>query len=144
MFRIIRHLTIRRPSLALIQMLGVSLLLLVVVNCRAQSSEEQVFTVVEKHPEFSGGMKAYSEYLRTTLHYPAAARAANVTGRVFVTFIVRSDGRITDVSVLKGIGYGCDEEAIRVVSAMPNWRPGTQSGHPVNVKYNLVVPFGVR
>lgn len=125
--------------------LGVSLLLLSISGF-AQSgdsrNESQIFTVVEKHPEFTGGIRAFQDYLATNVRYPAAAAAAKVTGKVFVNFIVRDDGRITDVNVLKGLGHGCDEEAVRVISAMPNWKPGTQSGRPVNVKYNVVVPFG--
>ena len=127
--------------------LTVGLLLLVSVNYgfaqSGNSDNESIFTVVEKPPEFPSGMRAFQDYLATNVRYPAAADAANITGKVFVNFIVRNDGRITDVAVLKGLGYGCDEEAIRVISTMPNWKPGSQSGRPVNVKYNLVVPFGI-
>ena len=105
------------------------------------STEEEIFTVVEQQPVFPGGMGAYQQYLRKNLQYPPAAKAARVSGKVFATFIIRSDGRLTDVQILKGLGYGCDEEAVRIVSAMPNWQPGQQSGRPVNVKYNVVIPF---
>lgn len=127
--------------------LTIGLLLLISVNYgfaqSGNSDNDPIFTVVEKQPEFPGGMRAFQDYLRTNVRYPAAANSANITGRVFVSLIVRNDGRITDVGVLKGLGYGCDEEAIRVISTMPNWKPGSQSGRAVNVKYNLVVPFGV-
>ncbi|GAB3642705.1 hypothetical protein GCM10027423_33410 [Spirosoma arcticum] len=126
--------------------LTVGLLLLISVNYGFAQSDnsgnEPIFTVVEKQPEFPGGMGAFQDYLATNVRYPAAAYAAKITGRVFVSFIVRNDGRITDVAAFKGVGYGCDEEAVRVISAMPNWKPGSQSGRPVNVKYNLMVPFG--
>lgn len=102
-----------------------------------------IFTVVEQQPVFSGGMGAYQRYLRKNLQYPAAARAAGVSGRVFINFVVRSDGRVTDVQVLKGLGFGCDEEAVRLMSAMPNWQPGRQSGRAVNVKFNIPVAFGL-
>ena len=87
-------------------------------------------------------MRSFHDYLARNVRYPAAADAAKVTGKVFVNLIIRDDGRITDVQVLKGIGFGCDQEAVRVISSMPNWTPGKQSGRPVNVKYTLIVPFG--
>jgi periplasmic protein TonB len=111
------------------------------VAVEAAPKEEQVFTVVEQQPEFSGGMAALGQYLSKNLRYPAAAQRANVSGRVFVSFVVNTDGSIQDVSVLKGLGFGTDEEAIRVIKAMPKWRPGKQSGRPVRVKYNLPINF---
>lgn len=103
--------------------------------------EEEIFTVVEQQPEFTGGMAALGQYLQKNLRYPAAAQRANVSGRVFVSFVVNTDGSIQDVQVLKGLGFGTDEEAIRVVKSMPKWRPGKQSGRPVRVKYNLPINF---
>ncbi len=84
----------------------------------------EIFAVVENQPEFDGGMQGLIKYLGENIRYPAAAQKANVSGRVFVSFIVTKTGDIADVKILKGIGYGCDEEAIRVVSRMPNWKPG--------------------
>jgi protein TonB len=103
--------------------------------------EETVFQVVEQMPEFEGGMSALAKFLQKTLKYPAQARNANIQGTVFVGFVVGNDGKIRDVSVLKGIGYGCDEEAIRVVSSMPPWKPGKQSGRAVAVRYSLPIRF---
>lgn len=111
------------------------------VAVEAAPKEEQVFTVVEQQPEFNGGMAALGQYLGKNLRYPAAAQRANVSGRVFVSFVVNTDGSIQDVAVLKGLGFGTDEEAIRVIKAMPKWRPGKQSGRPVRVKYNLPINF---
>jgi len=145
MFTKSKSLPIPRPTIHYVIALHVGLLLLVSVSQsfaqRSDSMDHEVFTVVEKHPEFTGGMRALGEYLTANVRYPEAARASRVEGKVFVHFIVRKDGRITDVGVLKGLGFGCDEEAVRVISAMPNWRPGSQSGRPVNVKYNIVVRF---
>ncbi|GAB3317124.1 hypothetical protein GCM10027299_08160 [Larkinella ripae] len=108
----------------------------------AQSpSNDPVFTVVEQSPEFPGGFARLDEYLRRNLRYPEAARNAKVEGRAFVSFIVTKEGAIKDVQLLKGLGYGTNEEAIRLVQTMPNWTPGKQSGQPVHVKYNLVVRF---
>ena len=111
------------------------------VAVEAAPKEEQIFTVVEQQPEFTGGMAALGQYLQKNLRYPAAAQRANVAGRVFVSFVVNTDGSIQDVQVLKGLGFGTDEEAQRVVKGMPKWRPGKQSGRPVRVKYNLPINF---
>ena len=100
----------------------------------------EIFTVVEQQPEFKGGMAALGQYLSDNLKYPAAAEKANIQGRVFVNFIVTKTGEVTDVKILKGIGFGADEEAIRVVKNT-TWKPGMQSGKPVNVRFNLPINF---
>lgn len=100
-----------------------------------------VFTVVEQQPEFEGGMAALGQYLSDNLRYPAAAEKVKAQGRVFVNFIVDKTGEVSDVKILKGIGFGADEEAIRVVQNMPRWKPGSQSGQPVNVRFNLPINF---
>ncbi len=110
-------------------------------NTNPDSTEIETFTVVEQPPEFAGGRSALRDYLRKNLHYPPAAQAAKVSGRVFTSFVVQSNGRITDVQILQGIGFGCDEGARRIVSAMPNWQPGRQAGRAVRVKYNLPISF---
>ena len=104
----------------------------------------EIFAVVEQQPKFEGGMEALMTYLGENIRYPAAAQKANVQGRVFVSFVVTKKGDIADVTILKGIGFSCDEEAIRVVSRMPNWKPGSQSGIPVNVRYNLPINFQLK
>lgn len=103
--------------------------------------EEEIFTVVEQQPEFPGGMAEMYKYLGKNIKYPSAAQRANVTGKVFLTFVVNSDGSIQGVETLKGLGFGCDEEAMRVVKTMPKWNPGKQSGRAVRVKYTLPVNF---
>ncbi|GAA4458409.1 hypothetical protein GCM10023189_30620 [Nibrella saemangeumensis] len=107
------------------------------------AQEREIFTVVEKTPRFPGGMQNLVPYLSQTIRYPAEARQNGVEGKVFVSFVVNMDGSISDVTVLKGLGYGTDEEAVRVVSNMPKWEPGTQRGRPVNVKYNLPIAFSL-
>jgi periplasmic protein TonB len=102
---------------------------------------EEVFTVVEQQPEFPGGTSKMYQYLGKNIQYPSAAQRANVTGKVFLAFVVNTDGSIQNVEVIKGIGFGCDEEAVRVVRSMPRWLPGKQSGRPVRVKYTLPVSF---
>ena len=103
--------------------------------------EEPIFQVVEQQPEYPGGISEMYKYLGKNIKYPAAASRANVSGKVFMTFVVNSDGSIQDPQVLKGLGFGCDEEALRVVRSMPKWKPGKQSGRSVRVKYNLPISF---
>lgn len=103
--------------------------------------EEQIFTAVEQNPEFPGGAAEMYKYLSKNIRYPGAASRANIQGRVFLQFVVNTDGSITDVEVVKGVGFGCDEEAVRVVKSMPKWKPGRQSGRAVRVKYTLPVNF---
>ncbi|MBC7571646.1 MAG: energy transducer TonB [Spirosoma sp.] len=105
--------------------------------------DDVVYTVVEKQPEFPGGYSAFEEYMRKNLIYPAEAQKIGIKGRVFLSFIVHKDGQITDINVLKGLGSGCDEEAVRVIKAMPRWTPGSQDGRPLNVRYNWPILFGV-
>ena len=107
-----------------------------------ESAEEmQIFMVVESMPEYPGGEAALYKYLAENIKYPQMAKESGIQGRVFVTFVVERDGRVTDVRVLRGIGGGCDEEAIRVVESMPKWTPGKQRGKSVRVQYNLPVKF---
>lgn len=105
------------------------------------SLDGEVFMVVEQQPEFPGGMEKLGKYLSENLNYPAAAKKASVQGRVFVNFIVTKTGDVTDVNILKDVGFGTGEEAVRVVSQMPRWKPGKQDGRPVNVRYNLPINF---
>ncbi len=102
---------------------------------------EAPFVTVEQQPEFPGGMSALRDFLSKSLNYPRPAASAGVSGKVFVSFVVNTDGSLTDVQVLKGIGFGCDEEAVRVMQKMPRWKPGRQSGRAVRVKYNLPISF---
>lgn len=103
--------------------------------------EKEIFTVVEQMPEFPGGQAKMMKYLAENIDYPQMAREVGVQGTVFVTFVVEPNGSITNVKVLRGIGSGCDEEAIRVVKSMPKWNPGKQRNKPVRVQFNLPVRF---
>ena len=98
---------------------------------------------IELQPEFMGGQKAMMEYLYKNLKYPNPAIKSGVSGRVHLQFTIEPDGSLSNVSVLKGIGFGCDEEAMRVVKLMPNWKPGKQSGRAVRVKFNLPIVFSL-
>jgi periplasmic protein TonB len=104
-------------------------------------AEDVIFTVVEDQPSFPGGEEARIRYLQENLRYPQMAREAGIQGTVFVTFVVERDGSVTDVRVIRGIGGGCDEEAVRVVRNMPRWTPGRQRGQPVRVQFNMPIRF---
>jgi protein TonB len=103
--------------------------------------QAEIFTVVEEQPGYPGGEESRIAFLQQNIRYPEEAKELGIQGRVFVTFVVEVDGSITDVRVLRGIGGGCDEEAIRVVRAMPKWVPGKQRGVPVRVQFNLPIKF---
>lgn len=103
--------------------------------------EAEIFTVVESMPEFPGGMGELMKYLGTSIKYPPLAKESGIQGRVFINFVVEPNGEISNVKILRGIGGGCDEEAVRVVENMPRWKPGKQRGKAVRVSYNLPVKF---
>lgn len=102
------------------------------------------FVAVEKMPEFTGGQAALLRYLQKHLRYPGSALAAGVGGRVFMSFVVGADGSISEVTILKGLGYGLDEEAQRVIRQMPAWVPGYQSKHAVPVRFTLPITFSIQ
>lgn len=106
--------------------------------------EDQVFMVVEDMPAFPGGEQKMFEFIAQNTVYPQLARESGVTGIVHVYFVVGKDGRVGDVRVLRGIGGGCDEEAVRVVKSMPKWSPGKQRGKPVKVQYTIPIRFFLR
>ena len=102
---------------------------------------QKVFDVVEQMPEFPGGIAAMFEYLMQNVKYPEDAEKQKVEGRVIATFVVETDGSITDVQAVKQVFPSLDAEAIRVLEAMPKWTPGKQNGKPVRVKYTVPVNF---
>ncbi|RZK17101.1 MAG: energy transducer TonB, partial [Pedobacter sp.] len=88
-----------------------------------------------------GGISKFYGYLSKAIKYPPMAQENNVQGKVFLSFVVEKDGKLTDITVTRGLGSGTDEEAIRVLKASPRWNPGIQNGKPVRVKYNINVNF---
>lgn len=99
------------------------------------------FVVVEIMPEFPGGIAALHAYLSENIEYPRMAREAGISGIVYLSFVVGADGKLSDIIVLRGVGGGCTEEAIRVVKAMPAWKPGIQRSKAVKVKMTLPISF---
>ena len=114
--------------------------LFAMVTSYAQTAEsEQVFTKVEKMPEYPGGVLAMQLYLQTNIKYPQAANGAE--GRILVQFIIDTDGSVTDAMVVKSVNPHLDAEALRVINAMPKWKPGTQKGKAVRVKFTIPINF---
>jgi|APHig6443718053_1056840.scaffolds.fasta_scaffold32436_2 periplasmic protein TonB len=103
--------------------------------------EQEIFMVVENAPAFPGGDVARMKFLQDNIKYPQMARESGIQGTVYVTFVVERNGNVTDVKILRGIGGGCDEEAVRVVQNMPKWEPGKQRGKPVRVQFNMPIKF---
>lgn len=103
--------------------------------------EEHIFLVVENMPEFPGGEAAMYKFIGKNIEYPRMAKESGISGRVFITFVVERDGSVSDVQILRGIGGGCDEEAVRVIRKMPRWSPGKQRGKPVRVQYRMPIKF---
>ena len=104
---------------------------------------QQVFDVVEQMPEYPGGMQALFEYLSQNVKYPEDAEKQKVEGRVIATFVVETDGSISNVEVVRPVFPSLDAEAVRVLSGMPKWKPGMQSGKVVRVKYTVPINFSL-
>ncbi|MCF6352854.1 MAG: energy transducer TonB [Cyclobacteriaceae bacterium] len=102
---------------------------------------DEIFTIVEKQPSFLGGDRAFYKYISKKMKYPSQARRMGIEGKVFVQFVVDEKGNITDVKVIRGVGAGCDEEAIRVIKNSPKWNPGKQRGKAVKVRMVLPITF---
>ena len=105
------------------------------------SEKDKEWLIVEQMPEYAGGLDALSKFLQKNLRYPNPASNAGVSGKVYVQFVVGQDGAISKVDILKGLGFGCDEEAQRVIKLMPHWSAGKQSGRAVAVKFTLPINF---
>lgn len=108
---------------------------------KSADTSGQVFAIVEKMPQFPGGEKAINEFISKTLQYPVIAQQNGIQGRVVCSFIINQDGSVTDAEVISGVDPSLDREALRIVSAMPKWTPGTQRGKAVRVKYTMPVTF---
>ncbi len=102
------------------------------------------FLVVEEMPEFPGGQAAMLKFIGKHLRYPSSAKDKGVAGIVYVTFVISPEGQVTKVEVMKGIDAACDQEAARVISKMPIWKPGRQSGRNVPVRYSLPIRFAMQ
>lgn len=108
------------------------------------AAPDKIFTVVEEPPEFPGGYNAMMEFIRSNLQYPASARQKGIEGTVFLSFIVETNGSVSDVHVIRGIGPEADAEAVRVLQLSPNWIPGKQHKQVVRVRFVIPIKFKLK
>lgn len=114
------------------------------VATEAAASKPQVLNFSEVLPTYPGGDAAYRAYMRQNAHFPEEAQAKRASGTVYVGFVVDEQGRIIDAEIVRGVGFGFDQEALRLIRLMPWWNPGTVAGKPVRVSRTLGVPFMFR
>ncbi len=100
-------------------------------------------TTIEVQPSFPGGMDKFYSYLSKSIRYPAIAQEKGTQGKVFVSFVIEKNGMLSDIQVVRKLGDGTDEEAIRVLKSSPKWLPGIQNGREVRVKYNIPISFSL-
>jgi len=110
-------------------------------NKEEEDEEAQVFFIVEEMPEFPGGELALRKYIANSIKYPVIAQENGIQGKVYVTFVVDKDGGISGARVARGVDPSLDKEALRVVNALPKWKPGKQRGKPVRVSYTVPINF---
>jgi TonB family protein len=110
-------------------------------NISREIKRDTIFDRIDQQAEFPGGMEGFSKYLQENLKYPVAAQKANIKGKVYTEFIVNKDGSASDFKTLKGIGYGCDEEAIRVIKSVPKWNPGRHKDEIVISRFIVPINF---
>jgi TonB family protein len=103
--------------------------------------DNEIFDVVENAPEYKGGFEAWNQYLKENLSYPERAKSNKIEGVVYLVFVINKEGKVESTEILRGVGYGLDEEALRVVKQSPDWNPGLQRGQKVNVRMRLPVRF---
>ena len=101
----------------------------------------KIYDVVEGMPSYPGGDEAMYQYISENLGYPKVARLKGIEGRCYVRFVVEKNGDLTNIQVARGLGYGCDEEAMRVVRNMPSWNPPTHKGVPARCLYIIPITF---
>ena len=106
-----------------------------------RNNNDSIYQIVDEMPEYLGGVEAMMKYVSENVQYPQEAKDKDIAGRVFISFVVEKDGSVSNVEVKRGIGGGCDEEAVRVISAMPKWKPGIKDGKPVRVSYMMPIVF---
>jgi len=119
--------------------------LLAMFKLEAQEpAEKMVFKVVEKMPEFPGGTDALKTFISQNVKYPSEAVRDSITGKVFVSFVVDSMGKVTDTKIERSVHSLLDEEALRVINELPDWKPGTQRGKAVNVVFTVPIQFALK
>ena len=119
--------------------LGFVISLTAYLNTYAQDSKEQNHTVVEQMPAYPGGINVMHSFIQNNITYSGEAKEKAIIGTIYVSFVVDSNGTIQDIQLLKGLGYGMDEEALRVIKLMPKWKPAHMNGKNVSVKMTIPV-----
>lgn len=109
-----------------------------------KKNNDTVFKIVEEMPEYPGGQEALMQFLASNIKYPAEAQKEKIEGKVYVKFIVSKIGKVTNTEIIRGVHETLDNEALRVVNAMPDWKPGTQRGKPVAVEYTIPINFALQ
>ena len=109
-----------------------------------KNNDQPIFTIVEQMPEYNGGNEVLSKDLSKIINYPSDAVEKNESGTVYVSFVIEKDGSISNARVIRGVSKSLDKEALRVVSKLPKWKPGTQNGKQVRVQYNLPIKFSLK
>jgi len=114
-----------------------------VIKAKEEVEEEtsEVFFIVEDMPEFPGGEMALRTYIANSIKYPVIAQENGIQGKVYVTFVVGKDGKVSNATIARGVDASLDKEALRVVNTLPKWKPGKQRGKPVNVSYTVPINF---
>lgn len=141
----------KRSTFTIIGLLGVALMFMQCskkdtdsissVGTKGEEAKETIYSIVEVMPTFEGGEEAMFEYLNRNIRYPVVAQENGIQGRVVCGFVVRKDGSITNIEVLRGVDPSLDKEAIRVIQSMPKWIPGKNRGADVSVNYRMPVTF---
>lgn len=121
-----------------------AVMLLANTNVMAQDTKatnDEVYSIVEVMPEFPGGVDSMMSFVAKNVNYPEDAQEKGISGRAMIRFVVEKDGSVNDVQVMRSVSPSIDAEAVRVVKAVPNWKPGMQKGKPVRVSYTLPIVF---
>ncbi|MEI7595784.1 MAG: TonB family protein [Bacteroidota bacterium] len=116
-----------------------------ILNVRKEITDtkevDETVLYADQMPMYEGGLEEMYAFIAENIKYPVLAREENISGTVHLSFIVRKNGKITDIKILRPIGGGCEEEAVRVIEKMPNWRPGRTNGTPISVQFTIPIKF---
>ena len=110
-------------------------------KAKDNTTDNHVYQIVEIMPEFPGGEMALRKFIATSVKYPIEAQENGIQGKVYITFVVNKEGKVTDAKVVRGVDPSLDKEALRVVNNLPIWKPGKQDGNKVNVNYTVPISF---
>ena len=113
------------------------------INEKSFTNQDDAYVIVEEMPEFPGGEKALLKYIAENVVYPQEAKEKDIEGSVYIKFVVNSEGKVQDVETLRGVDPLLDQEAIKVIESLPDFKPGRQDGKPVNVSMQVPIMFKI-